>query len=139
MVNVPVLSRQKTCTEPSVSTASRCLTATLRDRISLMPIASVVVATAGRPSGTAATASETDDFSISSSGKPLTSPTANTPAHTAPLSSASCVPILSSCLCIGVSGDSASPTMVCIWPSSVALAVPTTTPVPLPPETWVPM
>jgi hypothetical protein len=62
-VSVPVLSRQSTCTAPSVSTASSWRINTFR-RIRPMPRASVVVATVGRPSGTAATASEIAVFSI---------------------------------------------------------------------------
>jgi len=111
----------------------------LRRRISLMPIASVVVATAGRPSGTAATARDTETFSISSQAKPRSTPMPKTPAQTPPDRSASCVPMRPSCFCIGVSGASASPTMVWIWPSSVAAAVATTSPRPFPPVTWVPM
>ena len=107
--------------------------------LALTPWASAVVPTVGRPSGTAAPASDTDDLSIGSQPMPRSMPMPKTPAHTAPLSSASCVPMRSSCFCIGVSGASASPTMVWIWPSSEAFAVAITTPAPLPPVTWVPI
>ena len=56
-VSVPVLSKQITCREPRPSTASRRRTMTPFRRRSRRPSASVVVAVAGKPSGTAATAS----------------------------------------------------------------------------------
>ena len=56
-VRVPVLSEQMTVTEPSVSTAGRRRMMALRRAMRSTPIASVIVMTAGRPSGMAATAS----------------------------------------------------------------------------------
>jgi len=56
-VSVPVLSVQMTVVEPSVSTAGRRRTSELARAIRCTPSASVMVATAGRPSGTAAIAS----------------------------------------------------------------------------------
>ena len=58
-VRVPVLSVAMTVTEPSASTAERRRTTALRDAIRSVPSASVNVRTAGRPSGTAATATAT--------------------------------------------------------------------------------
>ncbi|MFZ4699062.1 MAG: hypothetical protein ACOYMG_03330, partial [Candidatus Methylumidiphilus sp.] len=58
MVSVPVLSRQITCTEPRLSTAPSWRISTFSRCELRMPMASVVVATAGKPSGMAATASE---------------------------------------------------------------------------------
>ena len=54
LVTVPVLSEQITVTEPSVSTAGSRRTMACRCRaMRSTPIASVIVSTAGRPSGTA--------------------------------------------------------------------------------------
>ncbi len=111
IVIVPVLSRHIVWTEPSVSTASRCRIRILCLLISLMPRASVVVAMVGSPSGTAATAREIDVFNICRNPYPFKSPIANTPTQTAPPISTSWLPILSSCLSIGVSGGLASPTI----------------------------
>ena len=58
-VRVPVLSEAITEAEPRVSTEERFLTMALRPAIRWTPIASTTESTAGRPSGTAATASET--------------------------------------------------------------------------------
>ena len=58
-VSVPVLSRQMTVVAPRLSTAASRRTSILWRIMRCMPRASVVVATAGRPSGTAATASDT--------------------------------------------------------------------------------
>ena len=56
-VSVPVLSARITLVDPSVSTAESRSTTALRRLICHMPRASATVATIGRPSGTAATAS----------------------------------------------------------------------------------
>ena len=58
-VSVPVLSEQMTEAEPSVSTDESFLTMALRFAIRCTPIASTTDRIAGRPSGTAATASDT--------------------------------------------------------------------------------
>ena len=58
-VSVPVLSVQMTVAEPSVSTAASLRTIALRLAMRCMPSDSTTVVTAGSPSGTAATASET--------------------------------------------------------------------------------
>jgi hypothetical protein len=55
-VSVPVLSEQITDTAPSASTAGRRLMMAWRAAIRRTPRASVMAITAGRPSGTAATA-----------------------------------------------------------------------------------
>ena len=59
-VNVPVLSLQTTVTAPSVSTLGNFLTIVLTLTILWTPRAKTIVTTAGRPSGTAATANEID-------------------------------------------------------------------------------
>ncbi len=58
-VRVPVLSEQITDAEPSVSTECRFFITALRCASSRTPIASTSDRIAGRPSGTAATASDT--------------------------------------------------------------------------------
>ncbi len=58
-VSVPVLSEQITVTEPSVSTAGSLRMRALRCNMRWAPSASVMVTTAGRPSGTMATATLT--------------------------------------------------------------------------------
>jgi hypothetical protein len=58
-VSVPVLSEQMTETEPSASTAGRRRMMALRAAMRWTPMASVMVMTAGRPSGIAATARPT--------------------------------------------------------------------------------
>ena len=65
LVTVPVLSEQITVTEPSVSTAGRRRMMACRRAMRSTPIASVIVSTAGRPSGIAATASPTAARNIS--------------------------------------------------------------------------
>ncbi len=64
----PVLSEQMTCVQPSVSTAvSRRMTA-LRLDMFVTPMDSTTVTTVARPSGMAATASETATMKVSQSG-----------------------------------------------------------------------
>ena len=64
-VRVPVLSEQMTVVAPSVSTAGSRRIAALRRAIRCTPIASVMVITAGRPSGIAPTDSATTAISAS--------------------------------------------------------------------------
>ena len=59
------MSDAMTVAEPRVSTAARCRTMALRRAIRWTPIESTAVTTAGRPSGTAATASATPRMSTS--------------------------------------------------------------------------
>ena len=59
-MSVPVLSVQITVAQPSVSTAGSRRTSTWRAAMRCTPMASAMVTMAGSPSGTAATASETD-------------------------------------------------------------------------------
>ena len=58
-VSVPVLSEQMICAQPSVSTAVRRRMIALRRDMFVTPMESTTVTTAARPSGMAATASET--------------------------------------------------------------------------------
>ena len=64
-VSVPVLSEAMTVAEPSVSTAARCRTIAFRRAMRCTPIESTAVTTAGKPSGTAATASATPRINTS--------------------------------------------------------------------------
>ena len=64
-VSVPVLSEQMRETEPRVSTAGRRRMIALRAAIRCTPIASVMVMSAGRPSGIADTAIPTTAWNSS--------------------------------------------------------------------------
>ena len=77
---MPVLSVQMTVTEPSVSTAASRRTSTRRSAIRCMPSASAIVMIAGKPSGTAATASETEDMNSDSQLIPRRAPSKATSA-----------------------------------------------------------
>ncbi len=74
-VMVPVLSRQTVWTDPRVSTACRCRMRTWCCRMSRTPKAMVVVATMGRPSGTAAAARQMEVLSICTNPMPQKEPT----------------------------------------------------------------
>ncbi len=67
-VSVPVLSVQITETEPIASIAGRRRTMALRRAMACTPMASVMVITAGRPSGIAATATPTTAMNRSANG-----------------------------------------------------------------------
>ena len=69
-VSVPVLSLQMTVVEPSVSTAASRRTIAPCSAIWRMLSASVIVTTAGRPSGSAATASDTPTSTLWASVSP---------------------------------------------------------------------
>ena len=75
-VRVPVLSEQITEVAPSVSTAGRRRITALRAAMRCTPMASVMVITAGRPSGMTPTARATTAISASGQAKSRTS-TAN--------------------------------------------------------------
>ena len=64
-VSVPVLSEQMRATEPSVSTAGRRRMMALRAAIRWTPIASVMVMSAGKPSGIIDTAMPVTAWNIS--------------------------------------------------------------------------
>ena len=68
---------------PSVSTMGRRRTSALRFTIRRTPIASEIVTTAGRASGTTATASAMPNMNISITGRPRARPIATTSATTA--------------------------------------------------------
>jgi hypothetical protein len=72
-VSVPVLSEQMTEVAPSVSTAGSWRITALRAAMRRTPMASVIVITAGNPSGTTLTASATTPSSACIQGKSRTS------------------------------------------------------------------
>ena len=80
IVSVPVLSVQITVVAPSVSTAERLRTSAFFAAMRLTPSASVIVATKGSPSGTAATASAIPVSIIDRMPRPCTIPTKITTA-----------------------------------------------------------
>ena len=137
-VSVPVLSKQTTVAAASVSTASSRRMMTFRRRMSSMPSARIVVATAGKPSGTAATASDRADRNIWNRAKPRSQPMPNTSPLTPAASHTICCPRPSSCFCMGVCGGAAAPIRRWMRPTSVLSPVATTTARPVPPVMIVP-
>lgn len=104
LVSVPVLSEQIVVTEPRPSTAVSRRVIALRRAICWTPSASVIVTSAGRPSGMAATAKPIAAETSSSSAKlwtsrPMTSITAAMPR----MIQDSCLPSRASCFVSGVS------------------------------------
>ncbi len=91
-VSVPVLSEQITVTEPSVSTAGSLRISALRLSMRCAPSASAMVTTAGRPSGTAATAIAIAVSSISTGSSPRSRPSENTTTTIASAATASARP-----------------------------------------------
>ena len=95
-VKVPVLSLQMTVVLPSVSTLASFLTIALCLAILAVPSASVIVRTAGHPSGIAETAKLLLVMKTSSSVRAWTNHnTKNTKTVKITLIVASCLPILS--------------------------------------------
>ena len=143
-VSVPVLSEQMTDADPRVSTDESVFTMAPRWARRCTPSASTTVSTAGNPSGTAATASDT---------------TTRATSTTSPVSSISVVarmaaittmairitaaprirPTRATSRCSGVGSTSCSCNMPATWPSSVSIPVATTTAVAVPRVTSVPM
>jgi hypothetical protein len=137
LVSVPVLSEAMTVAEPSVSTAARWRTMAFRLAMRCTPRERTAVTTAGRPSGTAATASATPRIRTSNSAeKPVTSSTRRivaiiTTAMTATMT-ASRRPRRASSRCRGVVCRGASLSMPAMRPISVCMPVATTTARPCP-------
>ena len=123
-VSVPVLSAQMTVTAPRLSTADRRRTSVPRRSIRWVPSASVVVATAGRPSGTAATASEIALRAISSRGTPRRTPRPRAAAQAPSERPTRRRPVRSSCCSSGVGGEPVSATRARTRPISVWRPVP---------------
>lgn len=131
-VSVPVLSVQITVTLPSVSTAGRCRTIALRRTMRATPNASVIVTSAGSPSGMAPTARATAAVSMSAAGSPRSTPT---PKVTAASPRITTVTTRLKCASLRVSGvwtAVAWSTSRCTRPISVSAPVAVTMPVPVP-------
>ncbi len=138
-VSVPVLSEQIVDTEPSVSTAAILRVIARRWAICCTPSASVMVTSAGRPSGIAATAKPMVAEMSSRPPRPWTSqPTSIMKTPMPRMSQASVMPNLPRVRASGVWSDSASLIMVWMRPISVFTPVPVTTAVPVPATTSVP-
>ena len=147
-VRVPVLSEQMVCVQPRVSTAESLRIIAWRLAILVTPSESTMVTTATRPSGMAATASETATIKVSSRavGSVRTLPTPwrmiSTPKITTQMTITMMVRMrLSSAsfTCSGVSSSLASARAPAILPISVFMPVPTTTARPRPYTTVEPM
>ena len=139
-VSVPVLSVQMTLTEPNVSTAGSRRTMALRRAMRCTPMASVIVMIAGSPSGMAATARPTAARNMSSALNPYTStPKPKTKAASARTSTVSARLKRAICCISGVVSVVTSLSIVLIRPISVLSPVATTTPLPRPEATSVPV
>ena len=136
-VSVPVLSEQMTCVQPSVSTAvSRRMTA-LRLLMLVTPMDSTTVTTVARPSGMAATASETATMKVERTLSSVKDPAAmrsNTKMNTQmPSTSLDSVrPSSSRRRCRGVCSSCAAASAPAILPISVSMPVPVMTARPRP-------
>ena len=126
-------------TDPSASTAGSFRVMAFRFAICCTPIASVIVTSAGSPSGMAATAKPIVAEISSPNGirwrnRPMSIMRTAMPRMT----SVSTLPNCASCFVSGVCSDPASPTSVWMRPISVAAPVAVTMPRPCPAETIVP-
>ena len=137
-VSVPVLSEQIQVTDPRVSTAGSRRTSALWWAMRRAPRARVTATTAGRASGTAATARLIAVRNISPGSSPRSRPVTNTMAQMPTTARAIRPPKLDSRRCRGVRTTSAVISRSAIAPSSVWVPVPTTTPRPRPCATNVP-
>ena len=138
-VSVPVLSVQTTVEDPSASTAGSFRMSALRPAMRRRPTASAMVATAGRPSGTAAIARAMPASSIRAAGTPWTIPSPVTTAATASVTHTSRRPRTSSRRSSGVFSSSIPPTSAPIRPTCVRAPVATITARPPPAATPVPL
>ena len=130
-VNVPVLSLHITVHDPRVSTESNRLTIALDLDICCIPRARVNVRTAGRPSGIAATASETAVMNVSTIGIPFVNSRIKTAIQTIIEISDNVFPSLDTLILRGVS-PSSSWTISAISPIAVFIPMLVTTPIPCP-------
>ena len=131
-VSVPVLSEQITDAEPSVSTDERRLTIARRLAIRCTPSARTTDRTAGSPSGTAATASETPTRSTSTrseawSRSAVTRIAPTTTTAIAITAAPSMRPMRATSRCSGVRCSSVRPSSRAMFPISVPMPVAVTT------------
>ncbi len=139
-VSVPVLSVQITETAPSVSIDGSFRTMTCRCAILRTPMASVIVSTAGRPSGIAATVRPTTAMNISSNGMwPTKYPKVNSTTARIRIIAVSHCAKRFICSTSGVVNILTSCNMPLIWPISVSRPVAVTTPRPDPATAIVPL
>ena len=131
-VSVPVLSEQMTEAEPSVSTDESFLTMALRFAIRCTPIASTTDRIAGRPSGTAATASDTPSSrtvmtSAALRMSEIRSTVATTTTAMTTTAMPSMRPIRATSFCSGVGSSSVASSISAIEPIWVSMPVAVTT------------
>ena len=144
LVSVPVLSEQTTEAEPRVSTDDSRLTIARRRAMRCTPSASTTDRTAGRPSGTAATASDTptsrtetrSDVVSTSAVRRIAATTTTAITITA---SPSARPMRDTSRCNGVLSCCVRPSRSATLPISVAMPVAVTTARPRPRVTAVPL
>ena len=139
-VKVPVLSEQITDTEPSVSIAGNTRTIALRFAIDCTPTARVMVSTAGKPSGMAATDRPTTARNNSVKGcSRIQVPTSNSTTAMARIMPVIHFASTSICSTSGVVSFCTSDSKPPIRPISVVAPVAITTPMPCPAVTLVPL
>ena len=143
-VSVPVLSEQITEVEPSVSTLESFLTMARCRAMRCTPTASTTLSTAGKPSGTAATASDTPSKSTSTNavgvlGREMAITVPTTPMAMATTAIPSTRPTRASSTSSGVGSSCVCSSSPAMWPTSVPMPVATTTERPTPCATAVPL
>ena len=131
-VNVPVLSEHIIVALPNVSTAGIFLTIAFLLTSFFTPIACTIVATAGSPSGIAATASDIAVISIESTDFPVDIPIRNIITHIILARSANVLPKLFNFFLRGVCLSCTSFIICAILPTSVSIPIAVTYPLPLP-------
>ena len=143
-VSVPVLSVQTTDAEPNVSTDESRLTMARRRAMRCTPRARTTDRMAGRPSGTAATASDTPTSRTSTTSEArsmseVSRMAATTTTAMATTSPPSRRPMWATSRCSGVRSSSVRPSRRAIRPISVSMPVAVTTARPRPLATAVPL
>ena len=131
-VSVPVLSEQMTDALPSVSTAGSRRMIAFFLTMRCTPIESTIVTMAGRPSGIAETASETEVMKISSTSMPFRRPTTKMIAQAPSATKPRILPSDASFFCSGVCVSSSPESSPAILPISVCIPVAVTTAVAVP-------
>ena len=138
-VSVPVLSVRMMLAAPSVSTADRRAISAFLFDMRHMPRASAIVATNGRPSGIAATASAIPTWMARSVSRPTSAPAATSSAAIRSTAHARRTASASRRRSSGVTWGFAAVTSCAILPSSVDNPVATTTAVAAPRVTAEPL